>query len=101
MSRPPLRRIATLALCLILAASGPLAGKPQAGVTPKPAPSRLITIPSDFFSPLWSRLLSLWSQNGCSVDPYGRCLPSPVPAPPVHTEGGCRIDPYGQCLPGS
>ena len=43
---------------------------------------------------LWSLLERAWEKEGCSIDPYGRCLPEPVTAP----KNGCSIDPYGRCL---
>jgi hypothetical protein len=45
------------------------------------------------FTRLWNNLTSVWSQAGCSADPFGRCLPAPT------TDAGCTIDPYGRCLP--
>lgn len=66
----------------------------------------------NIFTRLWSNLTAVWGQSGCSadpfgcpagtgtpgspdegcsIDPYGRCLPSPT------TDAGCSIDPYGGC----
>ena len=51
--------------------------------------------------PLWSLLDSFWhttatGDEGCGMDPYGRCLPAPQPQP----DAGCEFDPYG-CPQGS
>jgi hypothetical protein len=43
---------------------------------------------------LWSWLAQLWSENGCIIDPGGRCSTAPtVPS----TDNGCGIDPGGRC----
>ena len=51
--------------------------------------------------PLWSLLASLWNTSatgdeGCIMDPYGRCLPASEP----QSDAGCEMDPYG-CPSGS
>jgi len=47
---------------------------------------------------LWNTLRSLWSKEGCQIDPNGRCLTSPSPPPPtLQTDEGCNIDPSGRC----
>lgn len=55
--------------------------------------------PLQFLTSLWGTLTSLWSKNGCQIDPYGRCAPV---NPASGTGGqanpkpnGCEIDPYG------
>jgi hypothetical protein len=55
---------------------------------------------------LWTALTASWGSgvtpdDGCRMDPDGRCLPgSAVPAPAITTDSGCRWDPNGGCLPG-
>jgi hypothetical protein len=39
-------------------------------------------------------LVSAWSDNGCRIDPDGRCLPQP---PTATADNGCRLDPSGGC----
>jgi hypothetical protein len=39
---------------------------------------------------LWSWLVQLWSENGCGLDPWGRCTTA-------STDNGCAIDPGGRC----
>ncbi len=56
--------------------------------------------PLDLFSSAWSFLTSLWSKEGCRIDPDGRCVPQashPLRVP--RTGEGCRIDPNGACQP--
>jgi len=57
--------------------------------------------PGDLLSRAWSLLVSLWGEEGCHLDPSGRCVTSPVQvAPPkVDTDTGCNIDPSGRCTP--
>ncbi len=102
MPRPSLRRASALALCLILAASGPLLAKQR----PETLPSLVgvsHTGPASFLAPLWSFLLNLWSKSGCSIDPYGGCTTGQGASggPPESTDSGCHFDPFGGCLPGS
>lgn len=47
---------------------------------------------------LWSFLASLWSKNGCQVDPQGRCVPGTGSATPT-AKNGCQVDPNGNCRP--
>jgi hypothetical protein len=50
---------------------------------------------------LWVFLTSLWSgattDEGCGMDPSGRCLPAAQPK----LDGGCGMDPNGRCNPAS
>ena len=56
---------------------------------------------------LWSSLVSLWNEEGCEIDPLGRCLASDprhgltstAPLPPS-ADAGCEIDPLGHCAAG-
>lgn len=97
MSRPTLRLIGSLALCLVLAASLPLAGTQQSGAAPpRPIATQAIA-PVGLWALVWTTVHSLWTKAGCSLDPYGRCLPA---SPTPHLDGGFRVDPYGTCLPG-
>lgn len=40
-------------------------------------------------SQVWTLLTSIWSEEGCRMDPDGKCLPAP------QTDEGCRMDPDG------
>ncbi|HZF08289.1 MAG TPA: hypothetical protein VFE33_05820 [Thermoanaerobaculia bacterium] len=80
MSSSPVRRtLLVLLLAALLTASSALA----AGPTPA-APSLLARA--------WSLLASLWGEEGCHLDPSGRC----VTAPKIDT--GCNVDPDGRCV---
>jgi hypothetical protein len=46
---------------------------------------------------VWSFLTGAQSDNGCRLDPDGRCQAGQ--SAPVTTDNGCRLDPSGLCLP--
>ncbi len=58
-----------------------------------------VTVSSDRLDRAWSFLRSLWSEEGCRLDPSGRCLTgaTQVPRPGTDSDTGCRIDPSGHC----
>lgn len=47
----------------------------------------------EIFSRIWSFLRGEWGKEGCNIDPWGRCTPTPQP------KEGCHIDPWGRCIP--
>jgi hypothetical protein len=101
MSSPSLRRSTALALflTLVLAASGPLAGKQQrAGDSPRPTVSHSQAVHDSLWSSFWSFVTGLWNKAGCSLDPYGLCRPEPSD-PVSDGDAGCSLDPYGHCHP--
>jgi hypothetical protein len=66
---------------------------------------------------LWNALVSGWEKEGCSADPYGRCITVSQPStdegcrkdpnglctklsPQGTADAGCSANPYGHCLPG-
>jgi hypothetical protein len=65
-----------------------------------------LAIIAPFFSPglidpVGNLLVSIWSASatgdeGCIMDPYGSCRPTPEP----QSDEGCGMDPYG-CPQGS
>lgn len=61
--------------------------------------SSLLSLPSGhFLQPLWDLVSSLWAapaQEGCGMDPSGRCQPKP------QLDEGCGMDPDGRCHTGS
>jgi hypothetical protein len=61
--------------------------------------SSLLSLPSGrFLQPLWNLVSSLWAspaEEGCGMDPNGRCLPQP------QLDEGCGMDPDGKCHTGS
>ncbi|HWM89494.1 MAG TPA: hypothetical protein VN493_01870 [Thermoanaerobaculia bacterium] len=89
MSSSSLRRkIAVLLLALVLAAPWALAAEPrfeQRGAA------------WSLFDRLWGALTSLWNENGCTLDPSGRCVPDARES----LDEGCTIDPSGRCQSGT
>lgn len=79
------RRIAVLLLALVLAAPWSLAAEPR--FEQREAAWSL-------FDRLWGALTSLWSENGCTLDPNGKCLGGNTA--PTGDEG-CTVDPNGRC----
>jgi hypothetical protein len=47
-----------------------------------------------FLSQVWTLLTTIWDEEGCGMDPNGRCIPAPQP------DAGCGMDPNG-CPKGS
>jgi len=85
MVRSLLRRtLPLLVLCLLLAAPGISTAAPRAQ---SPA--------GDLLAWLRGALVSLWSKNGCQLDPHGNCVTTATP------KNGCQVDPNGHCLNGS
>jgi hypothetical protein len=52
----------------------------------------------DVLAQVWSFLTGAQSDNGCRLDPDGRCQAGQ--SAPATTDNGCRADPNGLCLPG-
>jgi hypothetical protein len=50
--------------------------------------------PLEFLGRVWDFLQSAWSEEGCMIDPNGRCVPAPQP----QTDTGCHLDPDGRCV---
>ena len=95
MIRPSLRRIAVTALFVALAVSGPSFAKPRATASSHSA-TVLKVVPAGFWDTVRSFLVSVWTKNGSASDPFGNPQSTPQPA----ADNGCSLDPYGQCLPG-
>jgi hypothetical protein len=97
MSSPTLRRTTlVLLLATLLTPPWAFAARSKAPSNPKAA----APAPFQLFSQTWSFLTSLWAEEGCHIDPDGRCLKSPVrTAPKVDTDTGCHLDPNGRCTP--
>jgi hypothetical protein len=49
----------------------------------------------DLLVQAWSLLTAVWSDNGCGLDPDGRCLPGQGTA--ATADNGCGADPSGRC----
>jgi len=94
MPRPALSRsLAVFLLGAALLAPAVSAAPPRS----HPAPLRsgfLEEGPLDLLARLWASFSSLWGENGCSIDPNGRCASAPVRP---SGDAGCSLDPSGRC----
>ena len=84
------RRLLTFALLLLLAA-------PAAWSAPalRSGPASVPSWTNQALALLagWMGLgpSTVWTKEGCKLDPDGRCLPP--------LKEGCKLDPFGRCLP--
>jgi len=90
------RRIIIVVIVLLIA----LAAMPW---TASAAPNRTSRVganwaPADVLGALKGWLRNLWADNGCILDPSGRCLQGATSGPT--TDNGCIADPSGRCLQG-
>ncbi len=91
MRGPHLAKVLVILLVLLLSVPSVQAAgfKTQSGSSLEPLHLRMVTW-------AWNLLAAAWGENGCRIDPDGRCLPSE----PANTlDNGCRADPDGRCLP--
>ena len=88
------RKLAFFLLLAFFAAPWPT----LAGDRPQPQQSAAVE-PLELAGRLWRLLARAWSEEGCHIDPSGRCLPGTGGAPAATTQGdeGCNIDPNGLC----
>jgi hypothetical protein len=99
MSSSILRRlIVVLALCAFL-------GVPATSLAGPHASARFSedrTVGTSLLSRLWNALVSAWEKEGCSIDPYGQCVPKSQTTTDSQnsTDAGCSIDPFGRCTTG-
>jgi hypothetical protein len=91
MSASLFRRMLTvLVLSLVLTAPwSSAAGLPGESVRPV----KTAEVSPDLFGRIWNILSKLWSEEGCYIDPDGRCGARPAATP----DSGCYIDPDGNC----
>jgi len=90
MPRFSLSRLACGLLVLSLFAAPTLAA-----ASPAPQTSGLAA----GLSSLWSWVMGLWAEEGCYIDPDGRCRATTQSVPSVQdqVDEGCYIDPHGGC----
>jgi hypothetical protein len=91
MSRSSFRRTTLVLLLFTLLLTASFASAAERQAPPKVAGPAAI----EMLSRAWSLLVRLWGEEGCHVDPDGRCATSPVQ---VHTDTGCNVDPDGRCV---
>jgi len=98
MTRSAFSRI-LLTTLLVLATAVPsvLAGEP--GSYPNRGAAGVSLV--DLLGRAWGGLVSLWIENGCIIDPDGRCAAgqSEMGLDPAQ-DNGCGIDPSGGCAAG-
>jgi len=95
MSRSCFRRLAAFVLILALAAPWAVAGEPRLRSLPRAAAEPAA---AGFFTTLWGLMTALWSDAGCHLDPFGRCLDDLGGTASGQADNGCRADPFGRCL---
>jgi len=99
MSSSILRRlILVLALCAFLGVPATSLARPYAAARF----SEDRTVSASLLSRLWNAVVSVWEKEGCSIDPYGRCMPKSQTTPDSQNsaDAGCSIDPFGRCTTG-
>lgn len=95
MTRSAFSRILlTALLVLVLTVPSVLAGEP--GSSPNRGAAGVSLV--DLLGRAWGGLVSLWMENGCILDPDGRCAAGQAAAPAQ--DNGCGADPDGGCAAG-
>jgi hypothetical protein len=92
-----IRKIAALLLLgALLSAPWATAAGPRVPAEPRASGSGL----GDLFFQAWSAFAALWGDEGCTLDPNGRCRgAAAVPVRPTGSlDNGCTLDPDGGCL---
>lgn len=88
MVRAFLPKAALLVLILLLAT--PVVQAAEPGARKGPA-SGVVNL----FAQAWDLLSRVWANNGCRLDPDGRCIPEQKAT--AEADNGCRLDPSGGC----
>lgn len=87
------RKVGVLLLVAVLLAPWAAAAEPGTGAEHQGSRS-----PWALLAQLWSVVTALWSNNGCSMVPYGVCGDgSTAPEPTENLNNGCSVDPFGRC----
>jgi hypothetical protein len=94
-------RLSLLVLVAALGLATPAAARPSRSGQPSMQASLGV------WEQVWVAWQALWKvvgpasdqlDNGCQIDPYGRCLDAPAALPAQdQLDHGCSIDPLGQC----
>src|SRR6185295_2859627 len=99
--------VVLLLLALTLGVSAASASGPRASA-PRDEPRPAVHSALDLLHRLGSLFTSVWSKNGCEIDPLGRCVKGTggngATVPPGNStsngDNGCSIDPWGGCTTG-
>ena len=89
------RLIAVLLLLAVVFSASPAPAQPARAAATR---SSFVDTLAAFFADVLARV---WGDEGCGVDPLGRCSNRVQPAAPLtslHAEEGCGADPFGRCL---
>lgn len=87
------RKVSLLLLLAVLSAPWTASAEPAAR-----AGQRGAEAPWDLIVRLWGALTAVWGEEGCRIDPFGRCADQNTPPEPTENlDAGCRIDPFGGC----
>ena len=97
MSRSSIWRVVfVFLLVVVLAVPAVRAAEPRSGFEPVEGQEAALTS-WHLLGQLWALLSRLWTENGCQVDPSGRCQPDPGPNS-FTGDNGCQVDPDGRCI---
>jgi hypothetical protein len=90
------RTLVLLLLAAIFAAPAARAAGPFSGAPGRAELPRALNLAGQ----LWHWLASLWSEEGCHLDPNGRCIAKPGAgdAATTQSDSGCHLDPDGRCV---
>lgn len=96
MSGTKFRRKAVLLLFAALLAISAAAFAEPSRATPARGETRATL---DLAGRFWHWLTGLWAEEGCILDPDGRCTPGPRDGASStnHGNAGCILDPNGIC----
>jgi hypothetical protein len=99
LSPRPTTVLLVLVLGLALSLPGPATASPHREPARREAARRP---PLDLSGRLWSFLTSFWAEEGCDIDPNGRCAATRSTSGVTgQTDTGCDIDPNGRCTAAS
>ena len=87
--------IAVLLLLAVVLSASPAPAQPARAAATR---SSFVDTLTSFFADVMARV---WGDEGCGIDPLGRCsnrVQAAAPLTSVHAEEGCGMDPFGRCL---
>jgi hypothetical protein len=87
------RKIFPLLLVAALTAPWGASAEPRRETRPRAAAAS--PAPFELLSRLWSALTSVWAEEGCHIDPNGRCASNQGSGLTAPADTGCHIDPNG------
>jgi hypothetical protein len=87
------RKISPLLLVALVAVPAASSAVPRREARPRTAAAA--PPPFALLERLWNSLTSLWAEEGCRIDPDGRCVPNQGSGLTVPTNTGCQSDPDG------